>query len=259
MTPDAAAHSLEPLLRVQEVCRAFGELRAVEGVSFEVRPGEIVGLLGPNGAGKTTCLRMIATLLTPDSGTLTVAGHDVARHPLAARARLGYQTGETGLYGRLTPREFLRYFGRLHELPDDRLEPRIAELVASFEMADFADRPCRTLSTGQKQRVSLARALLHEPSVVVLDEPTSGLDIVSSRFVLDALREARAAGRAVLFSTHILSEIELVCDRVLVMHRGRLIARGTVAELLEQSGAPPGASFAHAFLALLERYEDTSS
>lgn len=240
--------SVSPAILVDRVCRTYGEVRAVDGVSFTVSPGEVVGLLGPNGAGKTTTLRMLATLIAPDSGRVEVAGHDVVEAPLRVRAALGYQTGDTGLYGRLTPTEFLRYFGTLNNIPNAQLEARIDELMTRFEMHEFANRLCGNLSTGQKQRVSVARTLLHDPPVVVLDEPTSGLDLVSSQFLLDTMRGLADAGRAVLFSTHIMGEVELICDRVVLVHRGTVIAEGTVDALVASCGAP---NLARAFLALV--------
>jgi sodium transport system ATP-binding protein len=240
------------VIEVVGVSRSYGDVHAVVDVSFGVDSGEVVGLLGPNGAGKTTILRMLATLLSPDAGHLRVAGFDVRAAPLEVRSRLGYQTGDTGLYSRLKPAEFLRYFGRLHGLAPARLEARISELVASFGIDAFADRLCGNLSTGQKQRVSLARALLNDPPVLVLDEPTSGLDIVSSGFILEALRRAADEQRAVLFSTHILSEIELICDRVVILHRGRVLANAPIPEVLATTGHD---TLSRAFLHLIEQLD----
>lgn len=241
-----------PAIAVHHVCRYYGDVRAVDDVSFTVAPGEVVGLLGPNGAGKTTTLRMLATLIAPDSGTVEVAGHDAVTSPLRVRASLGYQTGDTGLYNRLTPPEFLRYFGKLNNIPKHQLEARITELIDRFEMHEFAARLCGNLSTGQKQRVSVARTLLHDPPVVVLDEPTSGLDLVSSQFLLDTMRGLADAGRAVLFSTHIMGEVELICDRVVLLHRGVVIASGTVDALVAATGTT---NLARAFLALVANDE----
>jgi sodium transport system ATP-binding protein len=233
---------------IENVSRSYGEVRAVQDVSFTVEPGQVVGLLGPNGAGKTTLLRLLATLLKPDTGKISVSGFDVVDDPLAVRARLGYETGDTGLYSRLKPAEFLRYFGRLQSIPKQQLEARIAVLQSEFDMGEFADRLCGNLSTGQKQRVSLARALLSDPPVLVLDEPTVGLDIVSAGFIIQALRRAAENGRAVLFSTHILSEVELICDRVVILHRGCVLAYSTVPEILEQTGQT---RLSKAFLSLI--------
>ena len=235
---------------VENVSRSYGEVRAVQDVSFRVGAGEVVGLLGPNGAGKTTTLRMLATLIPPDEGRALVGGHDVVQEPLAVRGALGYQTGDTGLYGRLTPPEFLRYFGDLHGIPQSTLEPRIAKLVEDFDITPFADRLCGNLSTGQKQRVTLARTLLHDPPVVVLDEPTSGLDIVSAQFILDTLQALAAEGRAVLFSTHIMTEVELICQRAIIIHKGRVIADDDRQALVDAVEAP---NLGRAFLRWIER------
>lgn len=240
---------------VDGVSRSFGEVRAVQNVSFTVEHGEVVGLLGPNGAGKTTTLRMMSTLLKPDDGRIRIEGLDVTESPIEVRASIGYQTGDTGLYERLTPVEFLRYFGRLNGFTNN-LEARIRTLVDDLSISEFGDRLCNTLSTGQKQRVSLARTLLHDPPVLILDEPTSGLDIVSSEFILKALRQAAEDGRAVLFSTHIMSEIELICDRIVILHRGRVIARGTLEEILELTGEP---QLTHAFLALIHAVDSAAA
>jgi sodium transport system ATP-binding protein len=244
-----------PLILADSLTRRFDDLLAVDRVSFSVQAGEVVGLLGPNGAGKTTTLRILATLLAPDSGAASIAQHDVSCEPLRARAALGYQTGDTGLYDRLTPREFLRYFGELHGLHGARLRARIDAMTARFALEPFADRLCKTLSTGQRQRVNLARALLHDPPVIILDEPTAGLDIISSRVVLQAISDSRADGRAVLFSTHILSEVELMCDRVLVLHRGGLVAQGTIASLCALTQKP---TFLQAFLSLIDAADASS-
>ena len=236
------------MIRIRNVHRAYGDVHAVVDASFDVDGGEVVGLLGPNGAGKTTLLRMLATLIRPDSGEIVVGGFDVVNEPLKVRAKLGYETGDTGLYNRLKPVEFLRYFGQLHRIEPTHLESQIEMLVESFGISDFKDRLCGNLSTGQKQRVSLARALLNDPPVLVLDEPTAGLDIVSSGFIIEALREAAQNGRAVLFSTHILSEVELVADRIVILHEGRILANATLAELLEQTSTE---RLSHAFLQLI--------
>lgn len=238
------------MIEVERVCRSYGPLKAVDDVSFAVGRGQIVALLGPNGAGKTTLLRMLATLIRPDRGHVRIAGHDVVDDPQAVRAALGYQTGDTGLYGRLTPTEFLQYFADLHQIDSAVARERIPQLIDDFGIAEFARRPCSTLSTGQKQRVVLARTLIHDPPVVVLDEPTSGLDILSSAFILQSIRTLAQQGRAVLFSTHILSEVELLCDRIVLMHRGRHIAEGTLPEVLALGHAP---TLSHAFLEVIRQ------
>ncbi len=218
--------------------RRFGAQVAVDDVSLEVAPGQVVGLLGPNGAGKTTTLRMLATLLSPSSGAASVGGADVVRDPLGARARLGYLTGDTGLYARLTPREVLAYFGELHGLPRARIRQRTDALVDLLGLGPFADKRCGALSTGQKQRVSIARAVLHDPPVLILDEPTSGLDILAARDILRFFRAEADRGKAVLLSTHIMAEVELICDRATIIHRARVRHAGTLAELAHAAGAP---------------------
>ena len=225
--------------------KQFDTVTAVDSVSLEVRSGEIVGLLGPNGAGKTTVLRMLAGILTPTAGHVTVNGLNLHAHPLAAKRRIGFLSGDTQLYQRLTPREVLRYFGRLYGLANGALSQRIDQLVAELEMDSFAGRPCRTLSTGQKQRANIARAFLHQPDVLMLDEPTAALDVVSGRFITEAIRRERAAGRAVLLSTHIMSEAEYLCDRIILLHEGRAVDQGTLAEILAHAGC---ANLTDAFL-----------
>ncbi|GMV40260.1 MAG: hypothetical protein AMXMBFR64_19760 [Myxococcales bacterium] len=224
-------------IEVNGLLRTFGEVVAVRDLSFQVPAGQIFGLLGPNGAGKTTALRVLATLIAPTAGHARVAGHDVVASPLDVRRSLGYLTGDTGLYARLTPAELLRFFGELHAMPRARLEARIDALVATLDMGSFRDRHCGKLSTGQQQRVSIARALVHDPPVLVLDEPTSGLDILSAQYILDLLRAERDRGKAILFSTHVMAEAELLCDRIGILHEGRLLATGTLDELLAPTGA----------------------
>jgi len=224
------------MLRAEGLVKDFPGVHAVADVSFEVRAGEVVGLLGPNGAGKTTTLRMLAGILTPDRGRVLVDGLDIHRDPLEAKRRLGFLSGDTLLYQRLSPREVLRYFGELYGMRAPELDARIEGLVARLEMTPFADRPCGTLSSGQKQRANIARAFLHRPRVLILDEPTTALDVISGQFIVDAIREERAAGRAVLFSTHIMGEAEYLCDRILLIHEGHLVDAGTLEELLAHSG-----------------------
>jgi sodium transport system ATP-binding protein len=213
-------------------------VRAVDGVSFSVRPGEIVGLLGANGAGKTTTMRVLATLLAPTAGTARIGGCDVRTDPLGARRLLGYVSATTGVPDRLTPVEVLRSYGRLHGLEGRPLEERIALLVDVLDLRGCADRPCGRLSSGQRQRTSLGRALVHDPPALVLDEPTSALDILGSRGLLDFLERLRDAGHAILLSTHRLHETERRCDRFVVIHAGRVAVAGTREAVV--AGRPGG-------------------
>ena len=216
--------------------RKRGEIRAVDGVSFRAEPGRIYGLLGANGAGKTTTLRMLATLLTPTDGTATVAGFDVARQPQQVRARVGFLAASTALYGRLTAREMIAYFGRLNGLSDAAVRQRIQRLADDLDMHEFLDRRCEKFSTGMKQKTSIARTLVHDPEVMIFDEPTLGLDVMTARSIVRFVRECRDRGKTVIYSTHIMSEVEKLCDRVGIIHDGRLLAEGTVDELKTNYG-----------------------
>jgi len=243
-----------PLAILDSASKSFGEVVAVAELSLFVPEGEIYGLLGPNGAGKTTALRMLAGLLAPTSGEATIAGRPAST--VEAKRRLGYLSGSTGLFGRLSPREVLAYFGRIHDLSPNAIERRISELVPALALASILDRRCEALSTGERQRVSIARAVLHDPPVLILDEPTSGLDVLASRFMRDFVRSERARGKAVLFSTHYLAEAELLCDRIGFLHRGRLLCEGTPAEIRSRAGT---STLEEAFLALAEDASDKGS
>jgi sodium transport system ATP-binding protein len=234
-------------LVAQHLVKRFDGVTAVDDVSLEVHAGEVVGLLGPNGAGKTTTLRMLAGILTPTSGRVLVGGSPLTADIVSAKQRIGFLSGDTQHYQRLTPREVLRYFGRLYEMDGPRLGRRIDRLVQELEMAPFADRPCGTLSAGQKQRANIARAFLHEPDLLILDEPTTALDVVSGQFIVEAIRRERAAGRAVLFSTHIMGEAEYLCDRIVLLHEARVVDQGTLADLVGRAGC---ANLTDAFLRL---------
>jgi len=227
---------MTPTLVADGLVKRFGPVAAVDGVSLSVASGEIVGLLGPNGAGKTTTLRMLAGILTPDRGHVRVGGLDIHERPREAKRRIGFLSGDTQLYQRLSTREVLRYFGRLYGMAEPRIEARTAQLVRDLEMGEFAERPCGTLSSGQKQRANIARAFLHEPDLLILDEPTVALDVVSGQFIVESIRRQREAGRGVLFSTHIMSEAEYLCDRILLIHRGHVIDEGPLEGLLARSG-----------------------
>ena len=217
--------------------KRYGSVEAAKGVSFRVGPGEVVGLLGPNGAGKTTVLRMLAGILTPTEGEARVAGHAASTDAFALKRSLGFLSGDTALYQRLSPREVLRYFGRLNTMEEGLLKSRIEALVQAFQMQDFADRPCGKLSAGQKQKANVARAFLHDPPALILDEPTTSLDVVTGRFLLNAIREERGRGKAILFSTHILGDAEALCDRVVLLHQGRVLDDGRVQDVIARANA----------------------
>jgi sodium transport system ATP-binding protein len=211
-----------------------GEIHAVEGVSFRCLPGRIYGLLGANGAGKTTTLRLLATLLEPSEGTAVVAGFDVIEQPEKVRASVGFLSTATALYPRLTAQEMVEYFGRLNGLDEATLRRRVDELFDRLEMNDFRDRRCDCLSTGMKQKVSIARTLVHDPPVMIFDEPTTGLDVMTARSIVAFMRECRSLGKTVIFSTHVMSEAERLCDTLGIIHNGCLLAEGTLALLQEQ-------------------------
>ncbi len=210
---------------------------AVDDVSFSIATGEVFGLLGPNGAGKTTILRMLAGILTPSAGSASLMGVDVSADPIAAKRNLGFLSGDTALYARLTGRETLRYFARLAGLDDATTDTRITEVIDDFGLQAFVDQRTGALSSGQNQRVNLARAFIADPPVLILDEPTVGLDVISGRFVIEAIEAARSRGKAVLFSTHIMSEVDELCDRIGLLLSGQLRAVGTRDELLEAHDA----------------------
>ncbi len=226
-----------PAIFAGGLTRLYDAHRAVDGVSFSVARGEVFGLLGPNGAGKTTLLRMLAGVLVPTEGTASILGFDVQRAPLEAKARLGFISGDTALYGRLSVEETLTYFGELSGLHGALLASRIAAVSATFGLVDFLDKRCDALSSGQKQRANLARAFVADPPVLILDEPTTGLDVISGRFVHEAIRRARAENKAVLLSTHIMSEVSELCDRIALLVRGRIRGVGSESELLAASSA----------------------
>ncbi len=229
------------MIRTQQLRKVYSSYRAepVEGVksaTLTVEAGEIFGLLGPNGAGKTTLLRMLGTIIVPTSGYCWIAGLRTDQNPDAVRQHIGFLSGNTKLYGRLTAREELRYFGYLHGLSKQRIQRRTEELCEMLQMQEFIDRRCDTLSTGQNQKVSIARVLLHDPEVLILDEPTTGLDIMTCQTILSFIRNAKHSGRSIIFSTHYMTEAEILCDRLALIHRGDILAIGTKEELYAQTG-----------------------
>jgi len=213
-----------------------GEKLAVNGLTFRVGAGQIYGLLGPNGAGKTTTLRMLSGLMAPTSGTAILGGHDVTREPVAVKRIMGFLTANTGLYQRLTARELLAYFGHLHRMTRRQAAARADELIQWLNIGGFADLRCGALSTGQKQRVNIARALVADPPVLILDEPTLGLDVLSSRVIMQYIKRVRRAGKTIILSTHYLDEAETLCDTIGLLHDGRLIAEGDIESLRKLSG-----------------------
>ncbi len=223
-TPAVEVRGLRKVFRGSDAT----EVRAVDGLDLVCRGGEIVGLLGPNGAGKTTTLRILATILRPTAGTASVAGYDVLTSPDGVRRHLGFVSSSTGVYERLTGRETLEYYGRLHGMEGERLAARVEEVLTLLEMNDFCERVCGRLSAGQRQKVSLARAIVHDPPVLILDEPTANLDVIVARNVLEFVESARDSGRAILLSTHLFSEAERLCDRIVVVHEGKVLASGTL-------------------------------
>jgi sodium transport system ATP-binding protein len=229
------------MIEAQQLSKQFhdkkrGVIRAVDDVSFRCHPGQIYGLLGANGAGKTTTLRLLATILEPTDGTALVAGYDIVTQPDKVRAHVGFLSTATALYGRLSALEMVEYFGRLHGLEEGALEQRIDEIFARLEMDEFRDRRCDKLSTGMKQKVSIARTLVHNPPVMIFDEPTLGLDVMTARTIVGFIRECREHGKTVIFSTHVMSEAEKLCDTIGIIHNGRLLADGTLAQLRMRHG-----------------------
>jgi len=213
-----------------------GDVVAVDGLTFECHPGAIFGLLGRNGAGKTTTLRMLSTILVPTSGTATVDGFDVVESPEKVRERIGFLSGDTKLYDRLTGRETLVYFGRLAGIEKQALLQRIKELSRQSDLADVLDVRVGKMSTGMKQKISVARVIIHNPSVLILDEPTLGLDVVNARATFDLIRTWRDEGKTIIFSTHIMSEAERLCDELAIVEKGKLLASGSPRELVAQHG-----------------------
>jgi sodium transport system ATP-binding protein len=229
------------MIQVDNLMKSFRDLRrglvhAVDHVSFEARPGEIFGLLGPNGAGKTTTMRILCTVLRPTGGTARVAGYDVATQPSQVRQHIGFMSANTAIYDRMSAWELVGYFGRLYGLAEERLRRRLEEVFAALRMNDFRDTLGAKMSTGMRQKVSIARAIIHDPPVLIFDEPTAGLDVLVARAVLESIEQLRALGKCVLFSTHIMREVERLCDRVAIVSRGRVQACGTLAELRDRYG-----------------------
>ncbi len=224
------------MIEARNLRKCFGKVVAVDDVSFRAEDGQITGLLGPNGAGKTTTLRMLYTLLQPDSGDMTVDGIDPRREPLAVKRRLGVVPDSRGLYDRLTARENVRYYGELHGLDRATIASRLDKLVGVLDMGEFIDRRTQGFSQGQRVKVAIARAMIHDPRTVLLDEPSNGLDVMSTRALRGYLQNLRSEGRCVVLSTHIMQEVAALCDRIVIIARGRIAADGTAEQLIARSG-----------------------
>jgi sodium transport system ATP-binding protein len=229
------------MIHVRELSKHYADLKrgkfvALAGVTFDALPGQIYGLLGPNGAGKTTALRILSTVLRPSGGSATVNGYDVVTQPSLVRHQIGFVSANTAVYDRMTAWEMVEYFGRLYGIDDATLRPRISDLFARLKMNDIRDVLGAKMSTGMKQKVSIARAIVHDPPVLIFDEATSGLDVLVARALLQAVAELRDNGKCVVFSTHIMREAEKLCDRIAIMHRGHILAEGSLEELRDQFG-----------------------
>jgi sodium transport system ATP-binding protein len=229
------------MIHVHNLTKSFRDLRrgqvlAVDHVSFDVHPGEIFGLLGPNGAGKTTTMRILCTVLRPTSGTARVAGFDVATQASEVRQRIGFLSANTAIYDRMSAWELVEYFGRLYGLSREPLRSRMEAIFTTLQMNDFRDVLGAKMSTGMRQKVSIARAIIHDPPVLIFDEPTAGLDVLVARAVLQNIERLQSLGKCILFSTHIMREAEKLCDRVAIVSRGQVLACGTVAELRDRHG-----------------------
>ncbi|MDB5311530.1 MAG: transporter ATP-binding protein [Gemmataceae bacterium] len=224
------------MIEVRDLSKWFrgpdgAKVMAVDGLRFTVRPGEVFGLLGPNGAGKTTTLRMLCTVLKPTGGTATVAGFDVVGQPSEVRRHVGFLSANTGVYDRMTAWEMVEYYGRLNLIPPDLLRPRMEDLFDTLQINAFRDVPGAKMSTGMKQKVSIARTLVNDPPVLIFDEPTAGLDVLVQRAVLDSIKQLRGRGKTIIFSTHIMREVEKLCDRVAIMSKGSIVVCGTLDDL----------------------------
>jgi sodium transport system ATP-binding protein len=250
-----------PLIQASNISKSFlapkgKTVDAVNDVSLHVEQGEILGLLGPNGAGKTTFLRILGTLISPTSGECYLNGKCMAEDPESARRDIGFLSGNTKLYGRLTVREMMRYFGRLYQLDEEHITQRTDELAHLLDMTEFVDRRCETLSTGQTQKASIARVILHDPKLLILDEPTLGLDIMTARTIMDFIDSARDRGHSIIFSTHYMTEAEMLCDRIALMHKGCTMMTDTQEVIYSATGT---SNLQAAFLSMVDEAAETSA
>lgn len=227
------------MIRVSHLKKVFfdkkrGKIEAVNGIEFHCRKGQIFGLLGPNGAGKTTTLRILATILQPTAGEVLVNGFDVVKEAHQVRQSIGFLSGETGLYDRFTPRETILFFGRINNLPDEEISSRMKKIFHILGMESFQELRVDKLSTGMKQKLSIARALIHNPPVLIFDEPTVGLDVITARIVLDYIKEFKNQGKCIIFSTHQMREAEKLCDQIAIIHEGKILSTGSLADLQQK-------------------------
>ncbi|QDT99751.1 ATP-binding cassette domain-containing protein [Gimesia aquarii] len=246
------------MIHVEQLSKSFDDLRrgsivALDSVSFDVQAGEIFGLLGPNGAGKTTCLRMLSTVLQPSAGSATVAGYDVVTQAQDVRTHIGFMSCNTGIYDRMTAWEMVEYFGRLYDIEENELQERLDRIFTTLQMQDIKDLLGSKMSTGMKQKVSIARTIIHDPPVLIFDEPTSGLDVLVARAVLKTIEALREEGKCIIFSTHIMREVEKLCDRVAVIYKGKILAIGSIPELEEQYHE---SDMEELFFSLIQEHED---
>lgn len=232
---------MEETITIKELNKEFydpqrGTVKAVNNISFSAYKGEVFGLLGPNGAGKTTTLRMMATLMQPDSGYISIAGFSTSEKPVDVRRSIGYMSSNTALYPRLSPREIIRYFAELNDYPESEITLRVEQLISYFGIGEYADTYSEKLSTGMKQITSIARTIVHDPAVLILDEPSSGLDVIVSQKIHNYIKDLRDQGKTIIFSSHNMGEVEKICDRIGIINNGKLLAVGTIDSLREQTG-----------------------
>ena len=248
------------MIHAQQLVKSYADLRrgefvALDGLSFSAEAGQVYGLLGPNGAGKTTALRILSTILRPTSGTATVAGFDVVTQPSLVRHQIGFMSANTAVYDRMTAWEMVEFFGKLYGLREEHLRERMEELFERLKMQDMRDLLGAKMSTGMKQKVSIARAIVHDPPVLIFDEATSGLDVLVARALLEAVDELRQQGKCIIFSTHIMREAERLCDRIAIVHRGGILAEGTLDELRTKYEQP---DLEELFFHLISEYEENT-
>ncbi len=246
------------MIHVRQLAKSYADLRrgqfiALAGISFDAKPGEIFGLLGPNGAGKTTALRILSTVLRPTSGHATVNGFDCVTQPSLVRHQIGYVSCNTAVYDRMTAWEMVEYFGRLYGLDEERLRGRMEDIFHRLKMEEIRDVPGAKMSTGMKQKVSIARAIVHDPPVLIFDEATAGLDVLVARALLQTVVQLRDQGKCVIFSSHIMREVERLCDRVAIMHRGHILAEGTLDDLRQRHHEE---DLEELFFQLISRHEE---